>query len=116
MERDIAQIDRGNMEKAIAAAQQCCPIDHSIPKVGAVIAIRDRIIATGTRGSGEPGDDDHAEMIAINSASDQSQFAEATLYTTLEPCTPEVRSRPLTCCTSLIKQYHFRRVHWHPRC
>jgi len=88
MEPDRAEIDLRNMEKAIAAAHQCCPIDHRIPKVGAVIALGEEIIATGTRGSGKVGDDDHAEMVAINNAQDQSQFAKRTSIPRWNPVQP----------------------------
>jgi pyrimidine deaminase RibD-like protein len=35
---------------------------------------------------------------------------EATLYTTLEPCTRHVRSKPLECCTELIRQHQIKKV------
>src|SRR5262250_2875858 len=82
-----------------------------IPKVGAVIAVDGRTIGGGRRGTGAvEGDDDHAEINAIRQVQDKSQLAHATLYTTLEPCTGEVRSRPLECCMELIRQHRIRKV------
>ena len=49
-------------------------------------------------------------MTAIKKVDDKSQIPQATLYTTLEPCTKEVRSDPLKCCTELIKQLKFKKV------
>jgi hypothetical protein len=49
-------------------------------------------------------------MVALRGVVDKKQLAEATVYTTLEPCTPEVRSNPLTCCTELIRQAEVKRV------
>jgi hypothetical protein len=41
---------------------------------------------------------------------DRPLLGRATVYTTLEPCTPEVRSDPLTCCTELIRQAEVKKV------
>jgi pyrimidine deaminase RibD-like protein len=98
------------MEEAIGWADRCKPKDARIPKVGAIIAIGDKVIGRGRRGSGEQGDDDHAELEAINEVEDRRQLPEATLYTTLEPCTPEVRTEGLKCCTELILRYKFQKV------
>ena len=93
------------MEQAISQAQHCLSKDPSKPKVGAIIAIGNVIIGRGFR-----GEDHHAERNAILSVQDPGQLGRATLYTTLEPCTPAVRSNPLTCCTALIQQYQFAQV------
>jgi pyrimidine deaminase RibD-like protein len=106
----MMDIDRKHMEKAIALAEQCEPIEERIPKVGAVIAIGEGVIGLGHRGTGKAGDDDHAEKVALYRVADKTQLPNATLYTTLEPCTKEVRSEPLKCCTELIKQHGVKRV------
>ena len=49
-------------------------------------------------------------MRALDTVADRAELAKATVYTTLEPCTPEVRSNPLTCCTELIRQAGVKRV------
>lgn len=98
------------MNQAIDLAERCKPIAHRIPKVGAVIAVDGTVIGKGHRGTGDPGDDDHAEKVALKSVVDRAELAKATVYTTLEPCTPEVRSDPLNCCTELIRQAEVKRV------
>ena len=102
--------DESLMIRAIEQAEQCRPIADRIPKVGAVIAVGGTVIGMGHRGTGQPNDDDHAEMVALKGVVDKRQLADATVYTTLEPCTPEVRSNPLTCCTELIRQAEVKRV------
>jgi len=103
-------VDLENMDKAIAQAEQCRPIAERIPKVGAIIAIGETVIGKGHRGTGSPDDDEHAEWHAIMGIQDRSQLPRATVYTTLEPCTPEVRSDPLKCCTELIRQGGVKRA------
>jgi diaminohydroxyphosphoribosylaminopyrimidine deaminase/5-amino-6-(5-phosphoribosylamino)uracil reductase len=110
MDIDQKHIDQEHMEEAIALAGQCEPIEEYIPKVGAVIAIGKTVIGRGHRGTEKPGDDDHAEKVALNQVADKTKLPEITLYTTLEPCTKEVRSDPLKCCTELTKQYRVKRV------
>jgi len=102
--------EREFMEEAIRWAEGCNPIKASIPKVGAIIALGQNAIGRGRRGTGEKGDDDHAEWHAIHDVKEKSNLADATLYTTLEPCTKEVRSNPLECCTERILQFHIPRV------
>jgi pyrimidine deaminase RibD-like protein len=98
------------MKLAISWANGCQPIKESIPKVGAVIAFGQEVIGRGRRGTGQEGDDEHAEWHAIEQVKNKSLLAQATLYTTLEPCTQEVRSKPLECCTELIRQHQIKRV------
>ncbi len=98
------------MEQAIEVAERCRPIADRIPKVGAVISVRGTTIASGHRGTGLAGDDDHAEKVALSRVSEKSDLPDATLYTTLEPCTREVRSKPLECCTELVLQSGIKRV------
>lgn len=98
------------MNEAIAWAKDCHPVKESIPKVGAIFAVGHVAIGRGRRGTGKEGDDEHAEWKAIEEVKDKSKLANATLYTTLEPCTREVRSKPLECCTELIQQHQIKRV------
>jgi len=102
--------DQQMMERAIAQAEQCQPREDRIPKVGAIISIGDAIIGQGHRGTGMDGDDDHAELVALRGVVDRTQLPRATIYTTLEPCTAEVRSDPLTCCTELISKAEVAKV------
>jgi pyrimidine deaminase RibD-like protein len=98
------------MQEAIDWADACQPIKESIPKVGAIIAVGDKVLGRGRRGTGREGDDDHAEMNALKQVADKSTLTQATLYTTLEPCTMHVRSNPLECCTELIRQHQIKKV------
>jgi pyrimidine deaminase RibD-like protein len=106
----MTEIDIKWMREAIDWAAGCNPIKESIPKVGAVIAIGDNVIGRGRRGTGRQGDDRHAEWDALSQVRDKAKLPEATLYTTLEPCTREVRSEELQCCTELIHQYKIPKV------
>jgi pyrimidine deaminase RibD-like protein len=54
--------------------------------------------------------DIHAEMDALNRVRDKTALADATVYTTLEPCTPGVRRTPEESCTSLLLDAHVRKV------
>src|SRR5260370_24294456 len=87
--QSMQSVDYENMKKAIAQAEQCQPIAERVPKVGAIIAVGDTVIGQGHRGTGNPGDDEHAEWHAIQGVQDRSQLPKATVYTTLEPCTPD---------------------------
>jgi pyrimidine deaminase RibD-like protein len=80
------------------------------PQVGAVIGIGDKVIGRGRRGTGIEGDDNHAELNAIDHVFDKMKLPEATLYTTLEPCTRDVRTEGLKSCTELILQHNIRKV------
>jgi pyrimidine deaminase RibD-like protein len=99
--------DEDMMRRAIEEARRSSSGDPSKPRVGAVIAIGGAILGTGFR-----GEHDHAEKNAIEMAlkTDPGQLAKASLYTTLEPCTGDVRSDTLTCCTALIQQHRLARV------
>jgi pyrimidine deaminase RibD-like protein len=85
------------MKEAIKWADGCHPRKPSIPKVGAIIVAGDTPLGRGRRGTGEEGDGNHAEWRAIADVANKTDLAGATLYTTLEPCTKEVRSNPLEC-------------------
>jgi len=98
------------MRQAIDWASGCKPIKDSIPKVGAVIAIGERVIGRGRRGTGVEGDDQHAEWHALREVTDKTKLPEATLYTTLKPCTRDVRTKGLESCTELIHQHKIKRV------
>jgi len=104
-DRDIKR-----MREAIKWAETCSPVEESIPKVGCIIAIEDEVLARGRRGAGLEGDGEHAERNAILRVLDTKKLAGATLYTTLEPCTREVRTKPYECCTELIHQHQIRKV------
>jgi pyrimidine deaminase RibD-like protein len=90
--------DQQLMQLAIAQAHQCRPEDpDKTPMVGAVIVKDGTILAMGSRQA-----DTHAEKYALDQITDRSRLAGATVYTTLEPCTPAVRSKPEESCTTLL--------------
>ncbi|GGQ53386.1 deaminase [Couchioplanes azureus] len=77
--------------------------------VGAIVVDRHgRVLATGYTGERDPRD--HAEEVALAkiAAGPRLDLAEATIYSTLEPCTAR-RSRPGT-CTDLILAHGIGRV------
>jgi pyrimidine deaminase RibD-like protein len=103
--------DLKHMRKAIELARTCEPVDPDRnPPVGAVFAIGEVVVGQGRRGTGKLGDDEHAEHNALETIADRSQLRQATVYTTLEPCTQGVRSRPHLCCTELIRQHEVKKV------
>lgn len=102
--------DLKHMQAAIELAKTCRPVADRIPKVGAVIAMGPAILGSAHRGSGTPDDDEHAEKKALSQIHEKSQLGLATAYTTLEPCTPGVRSDPLNCCTNLLKEAGIKKV------
>ncbi len=78
------------------------------PLVGCVIVLNDKIIAEGWHfQAGKP----HAEVVAINRALaagfTQSDFAKATLYVSLEPCSHFGRTPP---CADLVINSGFKKV------
>jgi pyrimidine deaminase RibD-like protein len=105
----MSEFDIKCMRQAMDWAAGCKPIKDSIPKVGAVIAIGERVIGRGRRRTGED-DDQHAEWHALREVIDKTKLPEATLYTTLEPCTRDVRTKGLESCTELIHQHKIKRV------
>jgi pyrimidine deaminase RibD-like protein len=98
------------MKEAIEWAAACSPRGAHIPKVGAILAVDGVAIGRGRRGTGAPGDDNHAEWNAFLDVKDRLLLPKATLYTTLEPCTGDVRSEPLKSCTELILQNKIKKV------
>src|ERR1700689_2664021 len=103
--------DLGFMSRAIDWAEGCKPKFERIPKVGAIIVAKSgKVIGLGRRGTGIEGDDKHAERDAIDEVKDKTELAQSTMFTTLEPCTAEVRANELECCTELILQHRIKRV------
>jgi pyrimidine deaminase RibD-like protein len=91
---------------AIVEAGNCRPKDPmTTPKVGAVIVDSGGFVAYAHR-----VEDDHAEKILLDRARGVCKFDEATLYTTLEPCTQDVRRGHLDSCADRIVQAGVNRV------
>lgn len=69
------------------------------PRVGAVLALNDRIIGEAYRGQTGPGD--HAEFALFRRLGD-TNVAGSTLYTTLEPCSARQTHKP--CARHVIER------------
>lgn len=103
------ELDITHMIQAVELAKACRPSSERIPKVGAVIAIGDVVVGSGQRDEGNEKDE-HAEYNALQAVHDPSQLYKATIYTTLEPCTSDVRSRGPKACTELILNSGIKRA------
>lgn len=91
--------DRGHLQHAIELAQ-CCPVSPTAFSVGAVIIDGEgSVLATGYSRETDPHD--HAEEAALAKlGTDDARLGDATLYSSLEPCSVRA-SRPRS-CTELI--------------
>lgn len=94
--------DRKYMRAALALAEKNLGLSSPNPSVGCVVVRSDRIVG---RGWHEYDRRDHAEVMALNQASEQSR--NATVYVTLEPCSHQGRTPP---CAELLIQKGIRRV------
>lgn len=72
--------------------------DPPNPKVGAVVVKDGKVLATGHRGE-FPGC--HAEFIALEKKLGHEPLSDATVYTTLEPCTSR-KSPKIPCAERLV--------------
>jgi pyrimidine deaminase RibD-like protein/tetratricopeptide (TPR) repeat protein len=100
----LSEEDKRFLQRAIDEAE----LDPRIHKVGAVIVRAGRIMATAH--GGEEGRQ-HAELTAIRKCQREGDdLCGATLYTTLEPCVPEVRSPDRQPCAVEILNHPFKRV------
>ena len=89
------EFDRTAMARALELAERGLATTQPNPRVGCVIAKRERIIGEGWHErAGEP----HAEIMALRAAG--SSAAGATVYVTLEPCSHHGRTPP--CANALI--------------
>jgi len=99
--------ERSFMELAIKEARRSKSEDtRAHPLVGAVVVKDGKVLATGHRGEGSPGE--HAEFVALEKKLRDVTLAGATLYTTLEPCT--TRNHPKVPCAQRITERKFARV------
>jgi pyrimidine deaminase RibD-like protein len=99
--------DRDLMLKAVEIADGCTRDDPAqTPKVGAVVAVGGTEVASGARGV-----DNHAEKNALAEADERGvQLDQATVYTTLEPCTFHARSEELDSCTDRLVAARVKKV------
>ena len=88
-------VDKGFMRRALDLAARGTVRVYPNPKVGAVVVRDDRVVGEGFhRASGGP----HAEVFALKAAGARAKGA--TLFVTLEPCTPHAKKTPP--CSELV--------------
>ena len=95
--------DEKFMQAALVEAEKGSGTTSPNPAVGAVLVLRNRILA---RGHHRFAGGDHAEIDCLRKLDDRIP-AEAVLYVTLEPCSTRGRTAP---CASYIIQRGVRRV------
>jgi pyrimidine deaminase RibD-like protein len=103
--QEFRMTDRECMETAIDMAAQC-ETRVGVPKVGAIIAVAGDVIAAGHR-----GEHDHAELVALQNVRDWAILPNATVYTTLEPCTHHVRRESGESCTERLGRAQVKKVY-----
>lgn len=87
------------MRQAIKAARNALYLTSPNPRVGCVVVADNAVVATGfTQIAGGP----HAEIMALQQARENgfTQFSQATIYVSLEPCSHYGRTPP--CVEALI--------------
>ena len=102
-----ARDDEKLLREAIDVSRKAAP-SHEAFSVGSVIAAPDgTVLATGY--SRERGVQSHAEQVALEKAAElHLDLRNATLYTSLEPCS--VRGSGLRACTARILEAKIPRV------
>ena len=103
----MTEDDLKHAKAAVQAARESVGEDSRIhPKVGVVIVTADGAVTKASRG--EHGSGDHAEFIAMEQKLSEADLANATVFTTLEPCT--TRNHPKIACASRLIERRVRRV------
>jgi len=92
------------MRRCMQLAQNGLGTTYPNPLVGSVIVLNDKIIGEGWhKEAGQP----HAEVNAIQSVTNSSQLANATIYVNLEPCSHFGKTPP---CANLIIERGIKKV------
>ena len=95
--------DAGHMGVALSLAQRAVGSVSPNPPVGAVLVRDGEVVGEGYT---QPPGQAHAEIVAIRQAGPRARGA--TLYTTLEPCNHQGRTRP---CSEAIVEAGVAEVH-----
>lgn len=92
--------DRRYLRAAIEESRRCPPSSRAFSVGALVVAADGAVLAAGY--SREQGAHDHAEEVALRKlAPDDPRLAEATIYSSLEPCGVRA-SRPVTCAQHIL--------------
>ncbi|WP_350277549.1 deaminase [Kribbella sp. HUAS MG21] len=99
--------DRHWLQQAIELSRSCPPSATAFSVGAIIVGATGKVLATGYSRETDPHD--HAEEIALSKlAANDADLPEATIYSSLEPCSKRA-SRPRT-CTELILAAGIRRV------
>lgn len=91
--------DRHWLKQAIDLSRSCPPSTTAFSVGALIVSHTGEVLATGYSRETDPHD--HAEEVALTKlSSDDPRLRQATIYTSLEPCSKRA-SRPRT-CTELI--------------
>lgn len=95
--------DEAFMNQAIELAANCKSerSDRPSPLVAAVVVLDGEVKASAFRGERNPGE--HAEFLALELCSDPAWLHNATVYTTLEPCTQRGKGK-MACAHRLLQR------------
>ncbi len=106
LKRTDLDLDRDLLRLAVELSRSCPPATGAYSVGAIVVDSQGSVISTGysrelLRGLGDP-DKNHAEEVALAKLSpDDPRLKTATIYTSLEPCSPRA-SRPLSCTDHIL--------------
>jgi len=99
-------VDRRHLRAAIELSRRC-PVSETAFAVGAIVVAADgTVLATGFSREEDPSD--HAEEVALRKLEADVSLSDATIYSSLEPCSDRA-SRSLS-CTRLVLDAGIGRV------
>jgi len=105
--KPITEMDHNEfMKNAIEVSKNSVPEDERVhPRVGAILVKDGKVVETAFRGEIAKGN--HAEFVLLERKLPAEDLSNATLYTTLEPCTSRTHKTP---CTKRIIERRLQRV------
>jgi pyrimidine deaminase RibD-like protein len=94
-----ARADQRWLREAIELSRRCPPSETAFSVGAVLVSDAADVIATGYSRELDPKD--HAEEVALARAGDDPRLAQATLYSSLEPCLSRA-SRPRSCAELIV--------------